>query len=326
MHASFKSTIFGRKSMTPRVSSRKAKKKSVSKVTATRKITKPTTAQKKRTASKPTAEAPKLSRPPKGGLKDIGLLSFGKKSIRKKVSKKSLGAVGLGLASSDADRRRVLDTRVSPFRKVCDLEITAADSSLNSGTAWFITPRTLVTCGHCLFVHSPGTSAHGMVRKVLVMPARNGETDASESLVGWVEVKPENLRVHDRWRLEKNLDFDYGVIILPPDQPLGAQVGVFKPKSFSDQELLGARTTLSGYPDGVPEGTQWVETNPIRQVAPAHVFYDIFTVDGQSGSPVFFGGDESQTACAIHNFGNVPFNRGVRITASVIAQLNAWKV
>jgi glutamyl endopeptidase len=165
-----------------------------------------------------------------------------------------------------------------------------------------------------------------MVRKVRVMPARNGETDESQSLVGWVEVKPENLRVHDRWRLEKNLDFDYGVIILPPDKPLGAQVGIFNVNPFSDQELLGERVTISGYPDNVPEGTQWVETNPIKRVEQAHLLYDIFTEDGQSGSPVFFGGDESQTACAIHNFGNVPFNRGVRITPSVIAQLNAWKV
>ena len=312
--------------MSQKVSSRKAKKKSLSKSTATRKTAKHTTAQKKRSRSKPEPEAPKLPPSPKGGFKDIGLLSFGKKAIRKKVPKKSIGAIGLGLASSDVDRERVMDTRVSPFRKVCDLVITTADSNENSGTAWFITPRTLVTCGHCLFVFSPGTSAHGMVRKVLVMPARNGDTDASHSLVGWVEVKPQNLRVHDRWRLEGDLDFDYGVIILPPDKPLGAQVGVFKVKSFSDQELVGAQATISGYPDDVPEGTQWVETNPIKQVAPAHLFYDIFTVAGQSGSPVFFGGDESQTACGIHNFGNVPFNRGVRITPSVIAQLNAWKV
>lgn len=253
-------------------------------------------------------------------------MSFGKKAVRKKPSKRAVGGLGFGLAASIADRQRAADTRLSPFRKICDVVITAGDNSLHSGTAFFISPRMLVTCGHCLFVFRPGTATHGPVRKVLVMPARNGETNASQSLVGWVEVTPENMRVHDRWRLEGNLDFDYGVLILPPNQPLGAQVGFFNVSPFPDQALNGARPTLSGYPDNVPDGTQWFETNPIRQVAPARLFYDIFTFGGQSGSPVFFADNTQQTACAIHSFGNVPFNSGVRITPALIAQLNAWRV
>ena len=311
--------------MTTKLRFRKPKK-SKSKSSATKKSAKATTAKKKPTQTKTTPRAPKLPRAPKGGFKDIGLISFGKKAILKRASKSAEGGLGFGLAANVADRQRAVDTRLSPFRKICDLVITGGDSTLHSGTAFFITPRTLVTCGHCLFVFRPGTSAHGPVRKVLVMPARNGETQASQSLVGWVEVTPENMRVHDRWRLEGNLDFDYGVLILPPNQPLGAQVGFFNVSHFPDQALNGARPTLSGYPDNVPDGTQWFETNPIRQVAPARLFYDIFTFGGQSGSPVFFADNTQQTACAIHNFGNLPFNSGVRITPAVIAQLNAWKV
>ncbi len=210
------------------------------------------------TKSKAKPPAPKLPRRPKGGFKDIGLLSFGKEAIRKPASD-DLGAIGAA-AGSIVDRQRVADTRVSPFRKICDLVITAGDSTRHSGTAWFISPRTLVTCGHCLFVFSPGTAAHGMVNKVLVMPARNGETQASKSLVGWVEVTQENFRVHDRWRNEGNLDFDYGVIILPPNQALGGQVGFFNFDHFTDQRLDESRPTLSGYPDNAPDGTQWKPT------------------------------------------------------------------
>ena len=282
-------------------------------------------AQSKRTTTKAKARAPKLPRAPKGGFKDIGLLSFGQKAIRQ-LSGDVSGAVGLEAAATLVDRQRVTDTRVSPFRKICDLIITAADNTPHSGTAFFITPRTLVTSGHCLFVFQPGTSAHGLVRKVLVMPARNGETNAAQSLVGWVEVDQENLRVHERWQNDGNLDFDYGVIILPPDQSLGKQVGIFHFDHFSDQFLDEARPTLAGYPDNVPDGTQWFETNPIVRVDPARVSYDIFTFAGQSGSPVFFAGEQQQTACAIHNFGNIPFNSGVRITPAVIDQLNTWKV
>lgn len=309
--------------MTTKLRSKKAKKSKPSSG-STKKSTKRAIAQTKRAKPKAKAQAPELPRPPKDGFKDIGLLSFGKKAIRK-PSNDALGAVGPAAAGTLVDRQRVVDTRVSPFRKICDLVITAADSTPHSGTAFFISPRTLVTCGHCLFVFQPGTSAHGMVRKVLVMPARNGETDASQSLVGWVEVDQDSMRVHDRWKDEGNLDFDYGVIILP-DQTMGNHLGVFNCEHFSDQDLQDARPTLAGYPDNVPDGTQWRETNPIKQVKPAHLLYDIFTFGGQSGSPVFFADDAGQTACAIHNFGNVPFNRGVRITPAVKAQLNAWKV
>jgi V8-like Glu-specific endopeptidase len=310
--------------MTTKLRSKKTKKPKL-KSSATKKSAKSATASKKK-AKKTTTPQPKLPRLPKGGLKDIGLMSFGKKAVRKKASKAATGGLGLGIAANIADRQRAVDTRVSPFRKICDLVITAADNSLHSGTAFFISPRMLLTCGHCLFIFQPGTSAHGPVKKILVMPARNGETNAAQSLVGWAEVTTENTRVHDRWRLEGNLDFDYGVMILPPNQPLGSQVGIFNVNHFQDQALNNARPTLSGYPDNVPDGTQWFETNPIRQVAPARLFYDIFTFGGQSGSPVFFANNTQQTACAIHNFGNVPFNSGVRITPAVIAQLNAWRV
>lgn len=157
------------------------------------------------------------------------------------------------------------------------------------------------------------------------MPARNGETQESDSHFGWVEVGTENLRVHQRWLENGDLDFDYGAIILPSDKALGAKVGFlgFQPP-FTDQQLRDSIATLSGYPDEVPEGTQWVETNPIKRVTERRVFYDIFTFEGQSGSPLFFADSSGQVACAIHNLGDTPLNSGVRITQSVIDQIGTW--
>lgn len=271
----------------------------------------------------PVAE-PQLPQLPKPRPRDIGELTFGKEAIREKTPEAE-GAIGLEAAASAADRKPVADTTQSPFRKICDLLITAGDGSLHSGTAWFISPRTLVTCGHCVAVFRPGTPAHGLVRRILVMPARHGETQPSNSHFGWVEVPRENLRVHERWLQHGDLDFDIGAIILPPERPLGATVGFFGFSHFPDQVLRGANATLAGYPDDVADGTQMFETNPIRQVAPNHLFYDIFTVAGQSGSPVFFVNGNQQVACAVHNFGNTPLNRGVRITPTIAAQLNQWR-
>jgi glutamyl endopeptidase len=264
-----------------------------------------------------------LSAFPEGEFRDIAELSL---IPPPPESVTAFPSRGMDLAASPADRIRATDPRQSPFRKVCDLLITARDGGLHTGTAWFISPRTLVTAGHCVAVFRPGTPAHGMVSKILVMPARNGETDPSQSAFGWVEVQQTDLRVHDAWRLSGNIDFDFGAIILPPDLPLGTTVGFFGYGHFPDANLLGARPTLSGYPDDVPEGTQWFETNPIRQLTPTRLFYDIFTASGQSGSPVFFANATQQIACAIHNFGAAPFNSGVRIIPPVVAQLNAWRI
>ncbi|HKQ50799.1 MAG TPA: trypsin-like serine protease [Pyrinomonadaceae bacterium] len=265
-----------------------------------------------------------LSDVPQDELRDIGELSLGKRDRTAEPEAPDT----IFSASSSAERVRIQAAEItqSPWRKVCDLLITARDGSLHTGTAWFISPRTLVTAGHCISVFSPNSPAHGMVRKILVMPARNGEADAAHSPFGWVEVPREDLRVHPNWANSGNLNFDYGVIILPATAPLGEQTGVFGFGHFEDQKLAGSAPTLSGYPDNVPDGTQWVEVNPIRDLTATRVFYDIFTFGGQSGSPVFFRNNNRQIACAVHNFGDVPFNSGVRINQDVIDQLNAWKV
>jgi glutamyl endopeptidase len=254
-------------------------------------------------------------------LRDIGELSFGQRKTP------SPGVLTPKSANNIADRARVTNVADPPWRKVSDLLITAGDGTRHSGTAWFISPRTLVTAGHCVSVFRPGSPAHGMVRSILVMPARNGETSASNSPFGWVEVPRQNLQVHSRWANNGDLGFDYGAIILPQKvPPLGEQTGFFGYGHFLDQDLDESRPTLSGYPDNVPEGTQWFEVNLIKEITTGRVFYDIFTFAGQSGSPVFFRNNNRQIACAIHTFGDVSLNSGVRINPQVIAQLNAWKV
>lgn len=261
-----------------------------------------------------------MSELPQSELRDIGELSFGR---RQPID---LENVPLALT---AQRQQVSGQEIehTPWRKICDLLITANDGTLHTGTAWFISPRTLVTAGHCLFVHNPGTAMHGMVREILVMPARNGETNAAQSPFGWVEVPRNHLQVHPNWK-DGNINFDYGVIILPDGSPpIGAVTGGFGFAHFEDEDLDESTPTLSGYPDNAPEdGTQWFEMNRIKQLNSRRVFYLIQTADGQSGSPVFFSGEDGDIACAIHNWGDISFNSGVRINQEVIDQLNDWRV
>ncbi|MDT4894961.1 MAG: glutamyl endopeptidase [Acidobacteriota bacterium] len=262
----------------------------------------------------------RFPRVPQEELRDIGELTFGKRDRTAPTHQP-----GGTSAANSAERVRISGAEItdSPWRKICDLLITARDGSLHTGTAWLISARTLVTAGHCISVFNPGSPAHGKVRKILVMPARNGEMDETDSPFGWVEVERADLRVHPNWEHHGNLDFDYGAILLPEEAPLGEQIGFLDFGNFLDSVLDESTPTLSGYPDNVLEGTQWREENLIKQVTPTRVFYDIFTFSGQSGSPVFFP-DGGQIACAIHSFGDNPLNSGVRINQQVIDQLNEW--
>lgn len=74
----------------------------------------------------------------------------------------------------------------------------------------FVSPRTLVTAGHCVYIkHSPVPGRDGWVKKIQVMPGRNGSDlpfggiSATEvwSVKGWGDQGQEN--------------YDYGAIILP---------------------------------------------------------------------------------------------------------------
>ncbi|HEY7770828.1 trypsin-like serine peptidase, partial [Longimicrobium sp.] len=79
------------------------------------------------------------------------------------------------IPDADGDgRERIFETKVYPYSAIAALEITAADGALYVGTGWFVSARTLITAGHCVFVHSPGTAAHGWVRSIRVIPGKNG--------------------------------------------------------------------------------------------------------------------------------------------------------
>lgn len=77
------------------------------------------------------------------GLSDIGVASFGEPPLLETV-------IGTD------ERIRITDTEKYPWRVSASLLITAADNSQWIGTGWFISPRTLVTAGHCVYIKNSG--------------------------------------------------------------------------------------------------------------------------------------------------------------------------
>ena len=215
-------------------------------------------------------------------------------------------------------RAPVTDTTLYPWRAICSLLITAADNSAWIGTGWFISPRTLITAGHC--VHIKGSNVpgrNGWVKSVQVMAGRNGNSLPFGSVTSTV------FRSVGGWINNGERVFDYGAIILPT--PLGNTVGWIGLGVYTDAELRTLVGNITGYPKDKPPGTQWFDARQVADVDGRQVFYEIDTYEGQSGAPVYRAIGQQRFAFGVHTYGGTKSNSGTRITPEVFNNMVAWK-
>ena len=239
-------------------------------------------------------------------LKDIGVASFGEEATLEAI----IGA---------DDRVKVTTTTNFPFRAIASLLITARDNSRWIGTGWFISPRTLITAGHCVYIKGSGVPGRdGWVKSITVIPGRNGTSMPFGSATS------KDFRSVTGWTNNGDENFDYGAIIIPT--PLGSTVGFFGFGVYSDNDLRASVANIAGYPGDKPSGTQWFHARQVTNVNAQKVFYDVDTMGGQSGAPVWRIIDNKRYAIAIHAYGGVLANSGTRINNTVHSNLVAWKV
>jgi glutamyl endopeptidase len=240
------------------------------------------------------------------GLADVAMASF---------------SVGLAETVITPDERvRISPASTFPWRVHCALRITAKDGSGWIGTAFFISPRVLVTAGHCVFINSPSEARRGWVRRIDVMPGRDradlpyGSVTSTRfySVRGWTENADD--------------EYDYGAIVL--DTPLGDRTGWLGFGAYSDSTLTSVTGNLAGYPGDRGNGTeQWYMARRINSVSARKVFYDIDTAGGQSGSAVYRISEGQRQAVGIHAYGigSSPYNSATRINRPVFDNLQTWK-
>lgn len=234
------------------------------------------------------------------------------------------GAASFGGMSPEAvfhpdERIRVTDTASLPWRVSASLISTARDGSRWSGTAWFITPRTLVTAGHCVYVHGSGVPGRdGWMTTIRVIPGRN----AAELPFG--SMTATELRAPEAWTESGDPRHDYGVIVLP--QPFPHDIGVRRFAVLDDDALVGVEGSVFGYPADKPAGTLWHHALPILEVSPLQLRYRIDTAGGQSGAALCVARDGEPVAVGIHAYGGGVSNSATRITREVAADLARWSV
>lgn len=215
------------------------------------------------------------------------------------------------------DRVRVNNTTVVPWKRICHLKIQAADGKNYLGTGFFIGPRTILTAGHCVYIHGHG----GWPRQIVVTPGRNATDEPFQRFTATA------FRSVQGWVLNKARNYDYGVIQLPSNAQVSPSIGSFGFGQFSDQFLLNKRLNTAGYPGDKPAGTMWFNGRKAKAVTSRTITYDIDTAGGQSGSPVWFKDSAgSRIVVGIHTNGASSGNSATRITKPVFDNLKKWRL
>jgi V8-like Glu-specific endopeptidase len=221
------------------------------------------------------------------------------------------------------ERSRILDTNLHPWNMICALRMRGANGAGAIGTGWFAGPKTIITAGHC--VHSMDFFG-GWAMKIDVSPGRNGGE------FGFGTVSSERFASVDRWVEKADPDFDIGCIHL--EQPV-AGITWFRVAAFTPAELERFLVNISGYPSDRGGGTeQYHHRNRVLRVSERRLFYDVDTVGGQSGAPVWVHETETgpPVVVGIHAYGtggtpadfHLTANSAPRIIPEVLAKITEW--
>lgn len=212
------------------------------------------------------------------------------------------------------DRVWISPTTAYPWRCLCSIRAVAPDGRWWSGTGWLAGPRLVITAGHVVFPHEIGT----WPTSLWVTPGADG------SRAPFGSYPARSLRAHPTWLRQRDPRFDLGAILLAPDQAPGLYVGTLG-LAFPNAELLHAiLVNLAGYPADKPLHTLWYHARQILELTATHLYYDIDTMGGQSGSPVWFVHDGIPYVVGLHTTGDVTANSAIRLHEEIYPALASW--
>jgi len=214
------------------------------------------------------------------------------------------------------DRVRIKNTVKVPWRFYCALRIEFPTGAVYRGTGFFIGDRVLATAGHCVYLHNQG----GWAKRIEVIPACNGSVRPFRSAFATT------FKSTAGWTQNKLPAADYGAIILPANAFPGQRLGHFGFKAFDNQSLLATPAVLAGYPGDKPFAELWGTRRKIKSVTTENLIYELDSVGGQSGAPVYIKSAGKRWVVGIHNYGASTGNSATRVTAAVIANFKKWSM
>lgn len=209
------------------------------------------------------------------------------------------------LIIGDDDRTEVFELEY-PYNCVCLLLIKRPDDRIGYGTGFLISERCIITAGHCVFADG------NWAKEIRVIPGAKGEGEpyGSETSQVFKSVKG--------WTVDENSNFDHGAIILGTNNIAEEVGGYFGFKLLEDEK----NAEVTGYPKD-KRMTQWKSAGTIVKRTKYRIYYDIDTLEGNSGSPIYIRNGKTRKVVGIHTDGSNP-NHAIRIRPELIELWKEW--
>ncbi len=186
------------------------------------------------------------------------------------------------------------------------------------GTAFFIHPRVLLTAGHN--VHKYKTLGI-TTSEVIEMRLRFGATDKSTNLYETKIKTIQNENIYTNRKFNgKDVNKDYGLIILPDDTAYQKIGGLFKLTVYDSAALTNRKISIAGYPGNKDDSTQWRDSTNNYFTYRNNFKYDFATWTGVSGAPVWYDEDGNHNVFGIHTNGPMKYNTVSCSTATLITK------
>ncbi|AXE96292.1 trypsin-like serine peptidase [Paraburkholderia sp. 22099] len=214
------------------------------------------------------------------------------------------------------NRKRVSNTRISPWNGVGMLEMLFPDGKSYIGTATLVDDTHVATCAHNLFDSACG----GRATAIRFYPANNGSADHPYGSFAANKIYYPEAFEQD----EQDDGLDYGIIRLVKAVP--EDLTKYTLKIAADRDLQTTAMQIAGYPgDKQPAKTMWSGTGALTEVTPTLLSYRISTAQGQSGSAIVAKDDAGQWCIyGIHVGSRAAANIGCRINETVKANMLGW--
>ncbi|MBP2099207.1 trypsin-like peptidase domain-containing protein [Enterococcus rivorum] len=204
------------------------------------------------------------------------------------------------------DRFRISDTSKQPYSSIAYLQIYTSTSNYSRGTAFVVGKDTLVTAGHVI-----KNVSSELLAKSFVAPGKNNDKEP----FGRFEI--EKMILHDNY--SPNKDHDLAVIKVKPNKN-GQSIGDVVPLlSIADNAsvTIGSKAIIPGYPTDRRKEL-WSGDGEIKSQGTYRFRYDVDTIGGNSGGPIF---DTNNQVIGVHTTyhtwnGIATENSGLKLTGS----------